>query len=354
MRHSRTAIPAPRAVWGLAVALTLTACATRGPVVASGPLPDAAETTAEELLRDLYAFADDSMRGRESGTIDEHRAAAFLADRLKALGLEPAGDSGFFQRVPLSRTARGPQTSVVVTRPDGTTRTLAVGPEVAPASSLGPGSPPSKRFADAELVFAQYGITGDDGSGSVSGLVIARAAEHGSRAKRSSQFAWHSVEEKGLLGSAYSTAHPTVPTDSIVAQLNAVKRGRDDEHSLGIVGPVAAPKGQSVVLGQVADSVKAAISRPLTIDRSFDNPTHPERIHFRNDQYQYAKLGAPILCFTPGLHADYHQVTDSPEQMMKAAYRTMVRRPCRVGWHSGTMTANHRSGRNSCTASWVR
>ena len=80
------------------MALTLSACATRGPVVASGPLPNAAEPTAEELRRDLYAFADDSMRGRESGTIDEHRAAAFLADRLKALGLEPAGDSGFFQR----------------------------------------------------------------------------------------------------------------------------------------------------------------------------------------------------------------------------------------------------------------
>src|SRR5436309_9529997 len=56
-----------------------------------------------ELRRDLFAFADDSFRGRETGTADAQRAAAFLARRAQQLGLEPAGDSLYMQRVPLVR-----------------------------------------------------------------------------------------------------------------------------------------------------------------------------------------------------------------------------------------------------------
>ena len=235
--------------------------------IASGPLPDAAEPTAEELRRYFYAFADDSMRGRESGTIDEHRAAAFLADRLKALGLEPAGDSGFFQRVPLSRTARGPQTSVVVTRPDGSTRTLAVGPEVAPASSLGPGSPPSKRFADAELVLAQDGITN-------------------------------------------------------------LKMGRDDLAGLDLKGKIVV----MVFASEAAGGALVPTGWPARATTQFPSDT---RLRLR-------------------VVSTRTQMTDSPEEMMKVTNRNTVRGHRRVGWHSCTMTANHRSGRNSCTASWVR
>ena len=38
--------------------------------------------------------------------------------------------------------------------------------------------------------------------------------------KRSLLFVWHAGEEKGLWGSEYFTDHPTMPRDSIVAQLN--------------------------------------------------------------------------------------------------------------------------------------
>ena len=44
------------------------------------PTPEV--VTSEELRRDLFAFADDSMRGRETGTPDATRAAAFIASRL--------------------------------------------------------------------------------------------------------------------------------------------------------------------------------------------------------------------------------------------------------------------------------
>ena len=113
-----------------------------------------------------------------------------------------------------------------------------------------------------------------------------------------------------MLGSEWFVTHPTVPLDSIVAQLNADMIGRNAADSLMLVGPRAAPNGQSRTLGVLVDSVNATLARPFTIDRTWDSPDHPEQIYFRSDHYSYAKRGIPIVFYTTGLHADYHKVTD--------------------------------------------
>ena len=67
----------------------------------------------------------------------------------------------------------------------------------------------------------------DDGSGSVSILEIAEAFAKGpAKPKRSLIFIWQTGEEKGLWGSQWFTNHPTVPRDSIVADLNLDMVGR--------------------------------------------------------------------------------------------------------------------------------
>ena len=49
----------------------------------------------------LYIFADDSMQGREAGTIGNVKGTAYIAGELKRMGLKPAGDSGtYFQVLP--------------------------------------------------------------------------------------------------------------------------------------------------------------------------------------------------------------------------------------------------------------
>ena len=52
----------------------------------------------------ISALADDSMQGRGTATPGGDRAARFIADRMREYGLVPAGDSGYFQRVPLAST----------------------------------------------------------------------------------------------------------------------------------------------------------------------------------------------------------------------------------------------------------
>jgi Zn-dependent M28 family amino/carboxypeptidase len=40
---------------------------------------------------------------------------------------------------------------------------------------------------------------------------------------------------------------------------------------------------------------------------------HPQNIYCRSDHWSYARYGIPIIFFSTGGHADYHQVTDEPQ-----------------------------------------
>ncbi len=78
-----------------------------------------------------------------------------------------------------------------------------------------------------------YNGADDDGSGTVATLEIAEAFARGTtKPKRSILFVWHAGEEKGLWGSQYFTDHPTVPRDSIVAQLNMDMIGRGASYDI--------------------------------------------------------------------------------------------------------------------------
>lgn len=75
------------------------------------PRPTVPAITAADLMTRLYIFADDSMLGRESGTLGNLKGTDYIARELKRLGLEPAGDSGsYFQDFALERTGPDPAT----------------------------------------------------------------------------------------------------------------------------------------------------------------------------------------------------------------------------------------------------
>ncbi len=177
----------------------------------------------------------------------------------------------------------------------------------------------------------------DDGSGSVALLAIAKAFVQGLRPKRSALFVWHVGEENGLFGSDVFTTRPppAVPLDSIVAQLNADMIGRNATDSLYLVGPGAAPNGQSSVLGAVVDSVNAAGPRPFVFNREWDTTTHPERIYYRSDHFNYARKGIPIVFFTTGLHGQYHQPTDEAALIDYAKLRRVGELMYRTGMALG-------------------
>jgi len=174
-----------------------------------------------------------------------------------------------------------------------------------------------------------YNGADDDGSGSMGLLEIAEYFAGGrERPKRSLLFVWHVGEEQGLFGSAYFSGHPPVPRDSIVAQLNMDMIGRGgpkdvtgnaltggriwgDTNYVQLVGS----RRLSTELGNLAESLNASGGHHLRFDYTMDANGHPQNIYCRSDHYEYAKFGIPIIFFTTGGHADYHQVTDEPQYL---------------------------------------
>jgi hypothetical protein len=161
----------------------------------------------------------------------------------------------------------------------------------------------------------------DDGSGSMGVLEIAEAImAMPVKPKRSMLFVWHTGEEAGLLGAAHFTRNPTVPVDSIVAQLNIdmIGRGRSEDlpggsdDYVGVIGSMFDSKD----LGETVAAVNKKQTKPLTLDYKFDEPISwagYNNIYGRSDHYRYAQQGIPIAFFFTGLHGDYHQRTDEPE-----------------------------------------
>jgi len=116
---------------------------------------------AAELRRDLYVIADDSFRGRETGTAEARRAAAYIARRVQLMGLEPAGDSLYLQRVPMVRQTFARTTQLTVTRNDGQRQSLRLGTDLTPVISIGADDPPPSRSADGDVLFVGNGPDDD-------------------------------------------------------------------------------------------------------------------------------------------------------------------------------------------------
>ncbi|MEP6589657.1 MAG: M20/M25/M40 family metallo-hydrolase [Gemmatimonadota bacterium] len=172
-----------------------------------------------------------------------------------------------------------------------------------------------------------YNGADDDGSGSVSVLEMAEAFAKGSiKPKRSILFIWQTGEESGMWGSGYFMDHPTVPRDSIIADINIDMVGRGAPTDVTGVQKeggflagadryvqIVGSRRLSTELGDIVDAVNKDGKFNFKFDYAMDANGHPQNIYCRSDHWSYAKWGVPAVFFTTGGHADYHQVTDEPQ-----------------------------------------
>lgn len=160
----------------------------------------------------------------------------------------------------------------------------------------------------------------DDASGSMGMLEVAEAfATMRDKPKRSILFVWHVAEEGGLLGSAFFTENPTVPRDSIVAQINIDMIGRGTAADTPGGGPgyvqLIGSKRLSTELGNIVEAEGRKASPAFKFDYQFDANGHPQQFYCRSDHYNYARWGIPVVFLSTGGHAEYHQVTDEPQYL---------------------------------------
>jgi Zn-dependent M28 family amino/carboxypeptidase len=151
----------------------------------------------------------------------------------------------------------------------------------------------------------------DNASGIATMIEVARDLS-ADRPKRSVIFLAVTAEEKGLLGSSYYAANPTVPLENIVAAVNL-----DMPILTYAFEDVVAFGAEHSTLGVVTAEAAAAVGIAVTPD-----PTPEEAFFVRSDHYEFVKAGVPSIYRDTGpagpgaeasaifLENDYHKVSD--------------------------------------------
>ncbi len=169
----------------------------------------------------------------------------------------------------------------------------------------------------------------DNGTVNVAMLANARAFVK-NPAKRSVLFVIHGAEERGLLGSKYFSAKPTVPVKNIVAVLNGDMIGRNTPDSATILG-ARPPHRNSLDLVNMALAANKEGPK-FKLDTTWDAVTHIEGWYFRSDHLPYARLGIPAIMYTTLLHPDYHTPQDNAENIDYPKLKKMADWMYRTGW----------------------
>jgi Zn-dependent M28 family amino/carboxypeptidase len=175
----------------------------------------------------------------------------------------------------------------------------------------------------------------DDGSGTAAVLDIAASLKrHPEKLKRSILFLLVTAEEKGLLGSKYFAAHPTVDAKEIVADINI-------DMFLPIV-PLKILRVQGINDSTLGDRA-SAIAHSLGV-KAVPDPEPLRNLFVRSDQYNFIRHGVPSVImdvfyepnspeakiFKEWLTQRYHAPSDDVNQPVDlhaaALYEEIVRR----------------------------
>jgi Zn-dependent M28 family amino/carboxypeptidase len=130
----------------------------------------------------------------------------------------------------------------------------------------------------------------DNGMGIASILEVAQTFTHSVAPRRSVAFAFWTLEEQGLLGSAYFAAHPVWPLRDMVAGINIdALLPQGPAHDMTVIGNGAS------ALEDILAATLAAQGRVISAD------PEPEKGYFyRSDHISLAKVGVPMLYIEGG------------------------------------------------------
>ena len=267
--------------------------------------------TASEMKTDLYIYASDEFEGRFTGKKGQKKAVEYLKKEYQKMGIpSPYGSDNYFQNIPVAYFEGKAENDSenVLAFIKGTEKPDEILVLSAHLDHIG--------HHDGKV----YSGADDDGSGTVALLEIAeafqKAKEDGNGPKRSILILHVTGEEIGLFGSRYYSENPVFPLENTIADINVDMIGRvDPEHENN--------KKYVYVIGadRLSTELDAAVTKAnthltdFTLDYKYNDRNDPERIYYRSDHYNFAKNGVPSVFFFSGIHADYHQPSDTPDKI---------------------------------------
>lgn len=269
-----------------------------------GPLGRASGLLSEEDLRrakpmaDVRFLASDELRGRRAGSPEENIAARYIAERLRAAGVETLPEApDYFQNVvwegkdalavPPGGSSRAPMQArnvVGVIRGRDAERNGEFVLIMAHYDHLG-----AKTIDGAERVFNGA----RDNAMGVAALLAASETLALRPPARSVVILATTFEEEGMIGSRFFVKHPLVPLSRILFVLNNDGAGAY-EPGLWCIGGL-----ERTDAGPLVDAAGLA--------HGLETRPYPEKFRFlyaKGDAISFANRGIPALTVSPGFTED--------------------------------------------------
>lgn len=263
----------------------------------------------DSIKTSLLVLTADSLEGRRTGEPGQKKAAQYLANHYKKLGLEmPPNTTSYFQPIPAAymrnaqmRLKDSENVWAYIKGSEKPEEVLVI----------------SAHFDHMGILLNKtyYGAD-DNGSGTAAVMEIARVfqtlVKEGIRPKRSVLFLHVTGEEFGLFGSKFYTENPPIPLAQTIANLNIDMIGRRSEEHLSTedyIFLVGSDK-LSQDLHKLAEQANRE-SVNLVLDYKFNAANDPQNIYYRSDHYNFAKNNIPAIFFYNGTHEDYHLPSDT-------------------------------------------
>jgi len=263
-------------------------------------------TPENKIKEDVSFLADDKLEGRQTGTPGELKAAEYIQNRFKDLGLTGKGTNGFYQdftfkpktnpheEVKFTENAGGTITgrNVIGFLDNKAENTVVIGAHFDHLGYGGDGS----LYRDS--IKAIHNGADDNASGVAVMLnLISKLKEKNTN--NNYLFMAFSGEEMGLLGSNYFVKNPTIDTKAVSYMINMDMVGRLKDSALAVYGT-----GTSPIFKQVLKSHNDNFK--LIQKESGVGPS---------DHTSFYLGDMPVLHFFTGQHGDYHKPSDDTETL---------------------------------------
>lgn len=112
------------------------------------------KASAKAIEAHMMFLGDDSLEGRDTGSRGHQIAANYIATQLAGLGLDPAGEQGYFQSVPMRKALLVQSSAKMSLTKDGKTTNF----DYPKQFFTGPSTLHAKADVTAPLVFVGYGL----------------------------------------------------------------------------------------------------------------------------------------------------------------------------------------------------
>ncbi len=259
---------------------------------------------AADLQRHVDVLADDTFEGRKAGTRGGRAAAGYIAQKLQAAGVLPAGENGgFYQRF------RGNNYNVLGMLPGADdvlkNDVLLIG---AHYDHVGYGSPSN---SNGPTGYIHNGA--DDNASGVAGLLelIEAFQSLPNRPARTVLFAFWDGEEDGLLGSKHWVRQPTLEWSRVRFAINLDMIGRLRKNRVLVYG-TRTTRG----LRRLVSEENAGAALDLEFSWEMKN---------NSDHHSFYAANIPVLMLHTDLHDDYHRPSDDAHLVNAEGMRRVSR-----------------------------